>query len=565
MKLLDIIVKWVKGIAHVEARLGTLTLVEGGNGRGKSSLWRAIKAALGGGEDLAKIAFDPRPRGLDMDADEIEPSVLIRADDNGSLLEIERVVGSFSIRRQVGNTAAMEDVPSPVSWMKGRLPLGAGLDIAAWLTAKAEDRAQQLLLALPLEMNRAAMLEAVGITAAELPNIPGRLHPLQELGLVHGALFDRRRDVKRDAKQARGTADDLLGKVPRDIPAARAAEIAQLEEQAGALHRKLGELETAADAAEASAVERAEQAQATEDSRLCTAFQAARKQREAAQETLAAERKGKAAVEVQGYTAHKAQLRADAEKRVAEIWALLEREEAELERLSVACATEAAAAIARDKAEAQTEINALAASTEALREKADQVLEDARKAARQARVAADVTIAQARDAQATLRTRLATLREQEASADRDRVVRRTADEQAQKAGVREAEAARLTEALERLTAYRATLAKDLPIDGLEIEGREIRVRGLPLEELNAAQRVEIAVKVAVLHARRAALPLLLVDDAEKLDADEHYPALLRALLASGCQSVVCRVTRGDLRVTPIDNEQQLEALVGRAA
>ncbi len=144
------------------------------------------------------------------------------------------------------------------------------------------------------------------------------------------------------------------------------------------------------------------------------------------------------------------------------------------------------------------------------------------------------------------RERLAALRAQaEASAKAKALHEQAAqfDLEAQRLAL---ESTRLTKAVDALDRYRRQMAENLPISGLEIEDKTIRVNGIPFEQLNTAQRVAIAVKVATLRAKVQRLPVVFVDGAEALDS-EHFDALVAALKAENVQAFLGRVTDEDFR------------------
>ena len=145
------------------------------------------------------------------------------------------------------------------------------------------------------------------------------------------------------------------------------------------------------------------------------------------------------------------------------------------------------------------------------------------------------------------REALAGLRAQAAAGERARALADQVEKFDRAAQDLDVESERLSSALEVLDEYRRRLAEDLPIPGLTISGKEIRVNGVLFEQLNAGQRVEIAVKVATLRARGRRLPIVFVDGAEQLDA-EHFEALVAELKASGVQAFIGRVADHPLTV-----------------
>lgn len=109
----------------------------------------------------------------------------------------------------------------------------------------------------------------------------------------------------------------------------------------------------------------------------------------------------------------------------------------------------------------------------------------------------------------------------------------------------------LTASIEALDAYRRGLANELPIPGLEIEGKEIKVNGISFDQLNNAQRIEIAVKIACLRAQDQRLPLVFVDGAEALDT-ESFDHLCSALLGQNVQTFIGRVEDHELEIKTLE-------------
>lgn len=105
----------------------------------------------------------------------------------------------------------------------------------------------------------------------------------------------------------------------------------------------------------------------------------------------------------------------------------------------------------------------------------------------------------------------------------------------------------MTETIKALDAFRSRMADELPIPGLSITGKEIRLRGVEWSQLNTATRVDVAVKVSTLRNRDAKLRVCFVDGAESLDKD-HFDALIHGLENAGVQAFVAHVDSGPLRI-----------------
>jgi colicin import membrane protein len=221
--------------------------------------------------------------------------------------------------------------------------------------------------------------------------------------------------------------------------------------------------------------------------------------------------------------------RADLERKVAALWKELEERQAVRKD-----------AVELEVAEAQ-------GATERRLDALDAALEAARLAAQEARDLFEAQIAGKREERSRARERVATLQEQAEAATKGRAMHELAAQYDAEAEELRAQSDRLTAAINRLDALQRSLADDLPIEGLEIAGREVKVNGIPFDQLNTAQKVAVAVKVATLRARLQRLPVVFVDGAEALDR-EHFDALVSELAAAGVQAFVARVEDHALEV-----------------
>ena len=499
LRVVALQIKDVLGAAEASLKFGrAVTILEGPNESGKSTILAALQAALGGGNlaKLARVNKDGTPTG--------EPEVVLLLEGEGSeAYRAERKGDKARVRSRVGDTEAFEDVPKPQAWLSSLYdPQGA--NPVRFLTAADKDRALLLLEALDLKFDRPALLAEMGVEEKELPAIPRGLHPLLEVEMIRDAVFRARTGVNRDQKSAAAAADQVRRATPAVLPGDPSAELQQLEVEAREQSAAVAQEEEAAKAAHRAAGQAADAEHSLVEGRLIAEFKAWVQKRRGEHERKAAE------------------IRAAAEKRIADLLAEVETEidgrrtadERELERADEgqAAAREAAA-------------TAYEAALDALKTRREDL---ERKVARLGELRG----------QADLAKKAATLHEQAKAFD---VQAEQLDE----------ESKRLTAALAALDGYRRRMAEDLPIPGLEIEGQVIRVHGVPFEQLNAAQRTAIAVEVATLRARGSRLPVIFVDDAEKLDR-QHFDALVDELRRRKVQAVVARVTDGPFKVTTAD-------------
>lgn len=141
---------------------------------------------------------------------------------------------------------------------------------------------------------------------------------------------------------------------------------------------------------------------------------------------------------------------------------------------------------------------------------------------------------------------LAALRQASKDAVRIGEVRRQAEQFQTEAGALQADSKRLTGSIDALDEFRRALAKDLPIEGVEVRGKELFVEGVVYDQVNTSRQIRLAVDIAVLRANPD-LPVLFVDGAEALDRD-RFKMLVDELEKSPAQVFLARVTEGPLKV-----------------
>lgn len=493
LRVTSITVRDVLGARELAIEPGRITRLEGRNGSGKSSVLLALQAALGRGA-LAKLAR------VDPGGAETEPEVVLALEGDGEGYRVERTADQVRVRRRVGDTAGLEDVPRPQEFLAGLFDAAAASPVR-FLAAPDKERALLLLEALPLKFDRQQLVAEMAIAAAELPELPGGLHPLEELTLIRDAVFRQRTGVNRDAKGKAAAAEQTRRNAPAAVPEDVSVAASKLEASTSLVAIELARQDAEADGRERETIAHAEAAARLEEERLAGEFKAwaAKTRRE--------------------HDARAAELRAEVERRIGEDLARVERE---LEDRRTA-----------DEAELDQVASAVAVATEN---------------ARRGRAAARQATAERRAGLQADRERLATLRAQAEASTKARALHDQAEQSDREAEQLELEGARLTAALEALDTYRRRLAEDLPIEGLTIEDKAIRVHGIPFEQLNTAQRVRIAVQVACLRAKAQRLPVVFVDGAEALDA-EHFDALVAELKAAGVQAFLAAVADCDLSVS----------------
>lgn len=112
----------------------------------------------------------------------------------------------------------------------------------------------------------------------------------------------------------------------------------------------------------------------------------------------------------------------------------------------------------------------------------------------------------------------------------------------------EEESRRLTAAVVRLQELQAHLLERNPLKSVSVHGDQIFVEGIPLEHVNTAERVRLALELAKLRAGR--FGLVRVDDMEFLDRETFEEFERQAESVSDLQFIVVRLAEGPLRIFP---------------
>jgi hypothetical protein len=501
LKLSRLIVKGVLGVDESTIDLDTITVLSGENASGKSSHMAAIRSALG--IDRTSLAR------LTHVGSEEKPSVeVILVGDDREVHVSRKGDDSPEVRERVGDD--WRKVPRPGEWLRNLIDV-QGANPALWLAMKDEDRATALLEAMPLPgYSREAALAAAGLQDFRLPPIPAGLHPLEDLEQVEAAVFSSRTEVNRQERAESDAAAKLFEGLPAEPPKDLDGQLERAEAKASELASAIALAETETEGKRREAMVAAESAFQLREQKVRADFKAdASKLRRTHEEKAAA-------------------IRAEAERKVAE-----------------------------DLATTEGAINALREGGEVEINEASKARDAAVDASWTATNAARSELEHDREALANVREHIATLRATQTSIETDRHVRATANEGKAKAEKWAERARELTDGLEALKRYKLKLASSLPIKGLAVhfddKGRKsLLLDGVPLDQVNRARLSEIAVEVSLLRGRRETmtrtyLPLVLLDDAEKLDP-EARAALLRECAARGSQVIAAVVSQTTLRV-----------------
>jgi len=116
----------------------------------------------------------------------------------------------------------------------------------------------------------------------------------------------------------------------------------------------------------------------------------------------------------------------------------------------------------------------------------------------------------------------------------------------------------LTFALKALERYKAELCANLPIQGLDFTGGEVRVNGVPWDQINTAQQTKIAVQVSCLRFGDSDFRPVFVDGAEELDS-ENFRLLETELEEAGAQAFIAYVSRSKMDLSLFSSVEAAEA------
>lgn len=447
-----------------------VTVLRGENASRKSSVLAALRCVLG----IDRMSAGRRAY-ISGDGTQLKPELEVTLlGEDREVLVGRRGDGSPEVRERVGEDWRV--VPRPAEWLRELVdPQGAVPE--GFVEAKDEDRATMLLGALELPgYSRGAALEAAGLQAFRLPPLPDGLHPLEDIERLMAAVYDARTEVNRQRDTERDAAAKLLAGLPAEAP----LDVAEII--------RAGDHEVA---------------RMAED--------AARKTEAANVGYQLAEEKISGACKVQVVKlqleteASVSKIRAEAEQRVADLWAGAEKLKLQAEKKRAA-SLQGLEVIRRDMAEG--------------------------------------------------REKLAALREQQRAADTDRHVRATAQESKAKEDGLRRRSEELTAGLAGLRRYAVDLAGSLPISGLEVRydekgHRVVLLDRVPLEQVNTGRLLELADEVSLLYTSTRAeagayLPLLLIDWMEQVD-ETRRAEHLRSLAERGAQVIAAVVAEGPLQ------------------
>lgn len=472
----------------------------GGNGRGKTTVLRAIAAALAGqgiGPEAIRVGAERAEILIDLEALRVRRAITKK----GSSLSVKNSAGDEWSRPQ--NRLREIFGSSPV-------------DCLDFFLAPPKERRKLVMEALPVTVTA----EDVARWAPGATKIAGRVslegHGLEVLERLYRTFYDVRAEVNRAAKDARAAATAALGFPPGPDDAPTLEDATKANAEAG---QALVELQ-----ARDGAARKAKEASASSRARI---------------EDLRARAAASEAVATAGPTV----------EQIGNAKAVVVKaEQAYEEAKKIAEGLREAVSIARDHHANLCELDA-AATHEGkgaldLRKQAGEI--EASLADLDAMAVPETEIATAR----VWLDKTVSLLEDAKAAAAAKAAQEHADALAARATKTEADAAQVDEIVRRLAtdAPQELAQRSALIPGLRIDGETILLDGVSIDSLSGAEQLRFAVDLC--RRLNASAKILICDGLERLD-DESLEAFVTAATADGWQLLATRVSSGELVVEAI--------------
>ena len=198
MKVSKIEIANILGLELLEFEPGSVTVVSGANGTGKTSTLEAIKLAMGGAADATLLRQG-----------ETEGRVVLVMEDGS---RISRKVYQSKVGPLTVDHPAYGKVPKPAGFLAERLDT-LSFNPIEFLTASEARQVEWLLEVLPVQVTDAD-LKAAGL---ELLPPPAR-NGLDRIEAAHKGVYDERTGINRAVKEKRGTVTQLRESLPAEEP-----------------------------------------------------------------------------------------------------------------------------------------------------------------------------------------------------------------------------------------------------------------------------------------------------------------------------------------------------------
>ena len=211
----------ILGIKEAEIKPGKVTIIEGANGTGKTSILEAFRSVLQGGHDATLLRHGA----------EVGEIVMIL--DDGQRIQKDVTADRTDITVTHPEFGALKKPRTLID----KLCDAFALNPVDFLVAKKETRLQLLLSAIPLKVSALDLADILPLCANP---INCDRNALQVIADIHSALYDERRSVNRSLKEKKITIEELKKALPPEatngdsveqLSAARAAQRAYMDDQ----------------------------------------------------------------------------------------------------------------------------------------------------------------------------------------------------------------------------------------------------------------------------------------------------------------------------------------------
>lgn len=211
-----------EGIKSLDLELGKLTILQGENGAGKTSVLEATRAAITNRPERAYLVHDQQGSGL----------ILFELSDG--VTGSRRVTSKGTTAGDVELCREGARIASPQSHLN-QLSTGFGFNPVAFLALSESEQRRAILRVTDIDL---PLKEAVRLSGdREWGGIDYRAHPLIVLKEIEQALYLQRRDVNRDIKSLQAAVKEMRDSVADQDVDVEMLERFDFEEAVGKLTR----------------------------------------------------------------------------------------------------------------------------------------------------------------------------------------------------------------------------------------------------------------------------------------------------------------------------------------
>ena len=491
MKVSKISISNVLGVESLEfqPKESGVTVIQGRNREGKTSVLEALKAVVKGGHDATLLRKDSTEGNIVLVLDSgVELTKRVRSEDS-----------KLSAKVGLGRMDSIK------TWLDSIVDRET-FDLMAFLESPAKDRVKTLLRAIPLNLPKERMdplYAKAGITVGEWDAMKSQ-HPLEVLSVVDKRIYDTRTGVNRVAKEKTATAAQLRQAVPAVL-----STVGEMKSVLAENRKAIDALTTQKNKSFAENVKlMGERIQVVE-------IDSAQLIRDKSDTIMVEIRKNENA------TINQVK---EIEDQVTDLRRQQNKIEHESTQSRDVMKSNLASYMADIKQKKTQDIAAIQLECQSQASERNSVFEGQISELKTAVKVLESTMESAQKAEQTLE--FAT--------------------QAEFAAVKfQKESDELTAAMDELGSIRNDLVKDLPIPGMTVVDGEVYLNDTPFDRLSGAEKITLAFEVA----KRCAgdLKLVVCDGIEALDAESF--AVLERLAEESCfQVVVTKVSEGRLEI-----------------